>query len=116
MKKLLAISILCLFLFNAASLKAQSPKLTIDFTKPGANVSTQLYGLMPEDINHSYDGGLYAELIKNRIFKDNPNMPEAWSVINEGGGSNKRGQARGYKYDQRPQKNSFGYQQGRRDQ
>jgi len=25
--------------------------------------------LMTEEINHSYDGGLYAELIRNRIFK-----------------------------------------------
>ena len=29
-----------------------------------------LYGLMTEEINHSYDGGLYAELIQNRAFKD----------------------------------------------
>src|SRR5437762_1937346 len=86
-KKLLIVSTsgLCLFLFTATSLKAQNPKLTLDLTKPGANVSPQLYGLMTEEINHSYDGGLYAELIRNRIFKDNPNTPEAWSVIREGG-------------------------------
>jgi len=85
MKKLLPISGLFLFLFTATSLKAQNPKLTLYLTKPGANVSPQLYGLMTEEINHSYDGGLYAELIKNRIFKDNPNTPEAWSLIKEGG-------------------------------
>lgn len=85
MTKLLTISSLCLFLFITASLKAQNPKLTLDLTKPGASVSPQLYGLMTEEINHSYDGGLYAELIKNRIFKDNPNTPEAWSLIREGG-------------------------------
>ena len=84
MKKLLPISILCLFLFTVTSLQAQNPKLTLDLTKPGANVSPQLYGLMTEEINHSYDGGLYAELIRNRIFKDNPNTPEAWSLIREG--------------------------------
>ena len=27
------------------------------------------YGLMTEEINYSYDGGLYGELIQNRIFK-----------------------------------------------
>jgi len=85
MKKLLPISSLCLLLFTATSLKAQNPKLTLDLTKAGANVSPQLYGLMTEEINHSYDGGLYAELIKNRIFKDNPNTPEAWSLVREGG-------------------------------
>jgi alpha-N-arabinofuranosidase len=84
MKKIIPVSILCLFLFTATSLKAQNPKLTLDLTKPGANVSPQLYGLMTEEINHSYDGGLYAELIRNRIFKDNPNTPEAWSLIKEG--------------------------------
>lgn len=37
-----------------------------------ANVSPLFYGLMTEEINHSYDGGLYAELIRNRIFKEVP--------------------------------------------
>ncbi len=67
--------------FIAASLKAQTPKLTLDLTKPGVSVSPRLYGLMTEEINHSYDGGLYAELIRNRIFKDNPDKPEGWSLV-----------------------------------
>jgi alpha-L-arabinofuranosidase len=75
------------FLFVSALIvlyvNAQTPKLTLDFTKPGANVSPMLYGLMTEEINHSYDGGLYAELIRNRIFKDNPAKPEGWSLVNE---------------------------------
>jgi len=62
---------------------AQTPVLTLDFTKPGANVSPMLYGLMTEEINHSYDGGLYAELIRNRIFKDNKNTPEGWSLVQD---------------------------------
>src|SRR3954466_3172048 len=62
---------------------AQTPVITLDLTKPGANVSPMLYGLMTEEINHSYDGGLYAELIRNRIFKDNPTKPEGWSLVNE---------------------------------
>ena len=61
----------------------QTPKLTLDLSKPGLNVSPMLYGLMTEEINHSYDGGLYAELIRNRIFKDNPSKPEGWSLVNE---------------------------------
>ncbi len=63
--------------------KAQKPKLTLDLTKPGATVSPMLYGLMTEEINHSYDGGLYAELIRNRIFKDNKNTPEGWSLVKD---------------------------------
>jgi len=64
-------------------LNAQTTKLTLDLTKPGANVSPMLYGLMTEEINHAYDGGLYAELIRNRIFKDNKTTPEAWSLVRQ---------------------------------
>jgi len=31
-------------------------------------VSPTLYGLMTEEINYSYDGGLYAEMVRNRTF------------------------------------------------
>jgi len=36
---------------------------------------------MTEEINHSYDGGLYAELIQNRAFLDNAATPVHWSVV-----------------------------------
>ncbi|HEX7411150.1 MAG TPA: alpha-L-arabinofuranosidase C-terminal domain-containing protein [Bacteroidales bacterium] len=64
-------------------LHAQTPKLTLDFTKATTAVSPMLYGLMTEEINHSYDGGLYAELIRNRIFKDNTAKPEGWSLVQD---------------------------------
>ena len=35
---------------------------------------------MTEEINHSYDGGLYAELVQNRSFLDNTETPVHWSV------------------------------------
>ncbi|HRH48665.1 MAG TPA: alpha-L-arabinofuranosidase C-terminal domain-containing protein [Panacibacter sp.] len=62
---------------------AQQTTLTLDLNKPGADVSPMLYGLMTEEINHSYDGGLYAELIRNRIFKDNKKIPDGWSLIKD---------------------------------
>src|SRR6187549_3499342 len=65
----------------AVGLHAQTPKLTLDLTKATTTVSPMLYGLMTEEINHSYDGGLYAELIRNRIFKDSKTMPEGWSLV-----------------------------------
>ena len=55
--------------------------LKIDFAHPGGRVSPMLYGLMTEEINYSYDGGLYGELIRNRVFKDDPGRPVHWSVI-----------------------------------
>jgi alpha-N-arabinofuranosidase len=69
--------------FIIPNTNAQTPRITLDLGKPSANVSPMLYGLMTEEINHSYDGGLYAELIRNRIFKDNPTTPEAWSLVRE---------------------------------
>jgi alpha-N-arabinofuranosidase len=36
------------------------PTLRIDAGQVTAHVSPTLYGLMTEEINHSYDGGLYA--------------------------------------------------------
>ena len=77
-------SICCLITGNAI---AQTPTLNLDFTRSGASVSPMLYGLMTEEINHAYDGGLYAELIRNRIFKDNKTTPEAWSLVKDGSAS-----------------------------
>lgn len=76
--------IIALFtLVLSESVKAQTPKITLDVAKATTNVSPMLYGLMTEEINHSYDGGLYAELIRNRIFKDNPTKPEGWSLVQD---------------------------------
>ena len=77
---------LLLFLAISVGLQAQTPKLVLDLGKAGVDVSPKLYGLMTEEINHSYDGGLYAELIRNRIFKDNPQTPDGWSLVQDGGG------------------------------
>lgn len=57
------------------------PTVTIDFTKPGIAVSRELYGLMTEEINYSYDGGLYAELIRNRAFMDDAKGPSHWTTV-----------------------------------
>ena len=51
---------------------ADSGRLTVHVDRPGAKISPLMYGLMTEEINYSYDGGLYAELIQNRIFRDPP--------------------------------------------
>ncbi|HEY8903977.1 MAG TPA: hypothetical protein VIM48_09720, partial [Chthoniobacterales bacterium] len=75
-----------LFSAFAAAAIAAEPTLTIDAGKPVAKSSPMLYGLMTEEISHSYDGGLYAELVQNRAFLDNANSPIHWSVV-QGGGS-----------------------------
>jgi alpha-L-arabinofuranosidase len=60
---------------------AQTGQLTVHVDQPSHKISPTLYGLMTEEINHSYDGGLYAELIQNRIFKDSREEPIHWSLV-----------------------------------
>ena len=49
--------------------------LVIDAAKSPAKIQPTMYGLFFEDINFAADGGLYAELIKNRSFEfDKPLM------------------------------------------
>ncbi|HEX5400533.1 MAG TPA: alpha-L-arabinofuranosidase C-terminal domain-containing protein [Verrucomicrobiae bacterium] len=67
----------------AVSCLAAEPTFTIDAGHPVGKVSPRFYGLMTEEINHSYDGGLYAELIQNRAFLDDTNAPAHWSVVND---------------------------------
>ena len=59
--------------------------LTVDAAHPSGTVSPLFYGLMTEEINHSYDGGLYAELVQNRAFLDSATAPVHWSVVEEEG-------------------------------
>ncbi|HEY4110699.1 alpha-L-arabinofuranosidase C-terminal domain-containing protein [Puia sp.] len=60
---------------------AQGPaKLVLHLDEPGAAVSPGLYGLMTEEINFSYEGGLYGELIRNRSFKDSSKVAAFWSL------------------------------------
>src|ERR1043165_4939951 len=68
-----------------ASAWAQNATLTIESGPQAAKISPMHYGLMTEEINHSYDGGLYAELIRNRAFRDDTRTPAHWSVVQEGG-------------------------------
>ncbi len=69
----------------AAQTGALNSALTLDLTHPGASLSPTLYGLMIEDISHSIDGGLYAELIQNRALNDNPKTPAHWALIDDSG-------------------------------
>ena len=50
--------------------------ITIDASKPGAAIPPGLYGIFYEEISHAGDGGLYAELVRNRGFED-ANIPPA---------------------------------------
>ena len=53
---------------NALMLQAQ--QLTLRLDKAETEVSPMLYGLMTEEINYSYEGGLYTQLVPNPSFAD----------------------------------------------
>lgn len=58
-----------LALFTNLALHAQTNELVIQTKKLGAEIQPTMYGLFFEDINYAADGGLYAELVKNRSFE-----------------------------------------------
>ena len=69
------------------TLAAAGPSMLINADQTSVAINPLLYGLMFEDISHSGDGGIYAELIRNRSFQDNSSSPDYWSLVNSGGGS-----------------------------
>ncbi|MGD0519304.1 MAG: alpha-L-arabinofuranosidase C-terminal domain-containing protein, partial [Thermoguttaceae bacterium] len=54
--------------------------LTVQTDRPGARISPTMWGVFFEDVNFAADGGLYAELVKNRSFEF-PNPMMGWSGI-----------------------------------
>jgi len=64
---------------------AQTPaRLHVDTKKLLHPVSPMLYGLMTEEINHSYDGGLYAQMLSNHVFRTSWAGVESWGLIRNG--------------------------------
>ncbi|HEV2576821.1 MAG TPA: alpha-L-arabinofuranosidase C-terminal domain-containing protein [Acidobacteriaceae bacterium] len=59
-------------------------QLTVDTATIVTPVSPMLYGMMTEEINHSYDGGLYAELLQNRTFRASWEGVEHWDLVRHG--------------------------------
>lgn len=78
----------CLLLSAAlalpACLVAQSPTLAIQVDKPTVAVSPTLYGLMTEEINYSYDGGLYPELVRDRTLSPAWDALGHWTLVTRG--------------------------------
>src|SRR5512145_3572250 len=61
-------------------LYAQSEKtVVVKVNEPKAKIQPTMWGVFFEDINFAADGGLYAELVKNRSFEfEDPRM--GWSI------------------------------------
>jgi len=63
---------------TAAGAAPPLPLLHIDASQVTGQVSPLHYGLMTEEINYSYEGGLYGELLRNRTFKAVTNEAKYW--------------------------------------
>jgi len=48
---------------------SQTHNIQVDVKKVGSPIQKTMYGIFFEDINYGADGGLYAELVKNRSFE-----------------------------------------------
>ncbi len=59
---------------------AQVNEFTVKVNKTGAEIQPTMYGIFIEDINFAADGGLYAELVKNRSFEFPDNPLQGWSA------------------------------------
>src|SRR5487761_1283375 len=74
--------------FGFAAAQTTAPlTLTVHVDQIKAHASPLLHGLMTEEINHSYDGGLYAELINNSAMHPNDSWGAAipdWLLVEQG--------------------------------
>ena len=65
----------------SVGLNAQNAaKMVVQTNKPGAEIQPTMYGHFFEDINFGADGGLYAELVKNRSFEF-PQCLMGWRIF-----------------------------------
>jgi alpha-N-arabinofuranosidase len=72
--------------FAANLMAQQSPVATLQIQtdKAVAKVSPTLYGLMTEEINYSYDGGLYGELVNGRAIGTDWGALDHWVAVTQG--------------------------------
>jgi len=76
------LSITVLALATVIPLGAAPAALRVEVDKPGHAISPVLYGIFFEDINCSADGGIYAEMVRNRSFEDS-DKPDWWEAVGD---------------------------------
>jgi alpha-L-arabinofuranosidase len=63
--------------------QAQTATVTVQANQPAAVISSNLFGIFFEEISMAGDGGIYAELIRNRSFED-ASTPVQWMLVTNG--------------------------------
>lgn len=77
MKPRICLSVIATALAVTAYAQPNIMHLRVD--RPGAEIQPTMYGIFIEDINFAADGGLYAELVKNRSFEF-PDHLQGWKA------------------------------------
>ncbi len=72
--------LISLTIMGLAHLPSSAREIDVDLSKPGAAIQPTMYGIFFEDINFAADGGLYAELVKNRSFEF-PDALQGWKTF-----------------------------------
>ncbi|MGA2175983.1 MAG: alpha-L-arabinofuranosidase C-terminal domain-containing protein [Verrucomicrobiota bacterium] len=79
------ISLACACLaLSTAPAPAQTGAIAIQADQAGASISSNLFGIFFEEINSAGDGGIYAELVRNRSFEDSTNSIPYWTLVTNG--------------------------------
>ena len=69
MKRLIVLFSLLVIGFGFINKANAQKQMVVDINQKGIAIQTTMYGIFFEDINFAADGGIYAELIKNRSFE-----------------------------------------------
>ena len=73
--------LLALAAASALSAAALAGPVDIELARKGAPIQPTMYGIFFEDINYAADGGLYAELVKNRSFEFPQDPLQGWKAF-----------------------------------
>jgi len=84
MKKPRAFALCSIALVLPLCLFAQAPSLIVQADHPTAKVNPNFYGLMTEEINYSYDGGVYGELVRDRTIGRGFGSLNHWPMVVRG--------------------------------
>jgi hypothetical protein len=65
---------------HSFGIAAETATIKVRAEDPGRPMPPTLHGLLLEEINRGGDGGLYAEMLANQSFEDDPAKPVEWTV------------------------------------
>ena len=76
--------VVCGIAANSSSAQTSKIVCQVDVSKPGPAVAPICLGQQIEEFNYQFQGGLYAQLIRNPSFEELEGPTTAWSVMESG--------------------------------